>query len=44
MAKMMGKGGFGKAHGGATSINSKLVNSPMSPKMAPKGGKVSGKR
>lgn len=38
-------GAFGKNNGGSTNINSKLLKSPMSPKMTPKGGgkKMSGK-
>lgn len=41
----MAKGGFGKSGGGKGSISSKLLSSPMSPKMTPKGGgkKMSGK-
>jgi hypothetical protein len=38
MAKKGGKGGFGQQHGGADSMKSKLVHSPMSSKMVPKGG------
>lgn len=42
MAK--GKGGFGKAHGGGDSFKTKTVQSVMSGKMLPKGGKMSGKK
>jgi hypothetical protein len=31
-------GKFGKSNGGGANINSKLLKSPMSPKMTPKGG------
>ena len=41
MAK--GKGGFGKNHGGAEGFKNKVVQSPMSSKMVPKGGKMAGK-
>ena len=34
-----GKGGkFGKSGGGQTGLSSKLLQSPMSPGMTPKGG------
>ncbi len=32
------KGGFGKNHGGAANMQSKLVTGPMAPAMVPKGG------
>lgn len=41
---MAGKGGFGKSHGGAGNISNRLVVSAMSPKMAPKGGKMGGRK
>lgn len=40
---MAGKG-FGKMHGGATNMKSKLVVSPMAGKMAAKGGKMGGRK
>ncbi len=33
-----GGGKFGKNHGGADGITTKLLHSPMSKKMTPKGG------
>ncbi len=43
MAK--GKGGFGKSHGGEGGFKNKVVQSVMSPKMMPKGGKgMAGKK
>jgi hypothetical protein len=44
MKKSGGKSGFGQQHGGGDNIKSKLVHSPMSSKMIPKGGSKLGKK
>lgn len=41
MAKGKGKR-FGKAGGGSDGFSNKVVKSPMSAKMLPKGGKMAG--
>lgn len=40
MKKSGGKGSFGKSGGGSEGFKNKLVDSPMSSKMVPKGGKM----